>query len=221
LLWLHRRIRVQLWRGCCINQHSLKQALIIFARNPIRGKVKTRLAATLGEDKALSIYQSLLEHTVQITHQLPCDRYVFYADGISLNDHWLSDVYRKENQVGADLGARMHHAFDTLFQRSYEQVLIIGTDCFELTPEILENAFTILRKHEVVIGPSVDGGYYLLGMRQLYPFLFEEKAWSTNTVYNSTIQQLEMHQISYDTLPILNDIDTEEDRKEYNSKYHR
>ncbi len=199
----------------------MKQALIIFARNPIRGKVKTRLAATLGEDKALSIYQSLLEHTVQITRELPCDRYVFYADGISLNDHWLNDVYRKENQVGADLGDRMHHAFDTLLHRSYEQVLIIGTDCFELTPDILENAFTILRKHDVVIGPSVDGGYYLLGMRQLYSFLFEEKAWSTNTVYNSTIQQLEMHQISYDTLPILNDIDTEEDWKEYNSKYHR
>lgn len=199
----------------------MKQALIIFARNPIRGKVKTRLAATLGEDKALSIYQSLLEHTVQITHQLPCDRYVFYADGISLNDHWSDDKYFKKSQAGENLGARMLDAFHTLFQESYEQVLIIGTDCFELTQDILENAFTILKKHEVVIGPSFDGGYYLLGMRQLYPFLFEEIAWSTNTVYSSTIQQLEMHKISYDTLPILNDIDTEEDWKEYNSKYHR
>lgn len=196
----------------------MKQALIIFARNPIRGKVKTRLAATMGEEKALSIYCTLLEHTVKITQQLLCDRYVFFADGISLNDHWPDDVYLKRNQVDGDLGARMHHAFDTLFQESYDQLIIIGTDCFELTEDILQHAFTALQKHEVVIGPSADGGYYLLGMRQFYPFLFEEKTWSTDTVYSSTIHQLEMHQISYKPLPTLNDIDTEEDWKQHLSK---
>lgn len=193
----------------------MKQALIIFARNPIRGKVKTRLAATMGEDKALSIYQSLLEQTVQITRELPCDRYVFYADGISLNDHWLDDVYLKRKQSGEDLGARMYHAFDTLFQESYEQVLIIGTDCFELTTDTIQKAFTFLNNHQVVIGPSSDGGYYLLGMRQFFPFLFEGIAWSTDTVYSSTIQQLEQHKISYHILPVLNDIDTEDDWKQH------
>ncbi len=193
----------------------MKQALIIFARNPIRGKVKTRLAATLGEDKALSIYQSLLEHTFQITRSLPCDRYVFYADGISLNDHWPDDVYLKRNQAGEDLGARMLHAFHTLFQESYEQILIIGTDCFELTADGIQKAFNVLNNHQVVIGPSADGGYYLLGMRQCFPFLFEGIAWSTDTVYNKTIQQLELHKISYNLLPVLNDIDTEDDWKQH------
>lgn len=196
----------------------MKQALIIFARNPIRGKVKTRLAATMGEEKALSIYCTLLEHTVKITQQLFCDRYVFYADGISLNDHWLDNVYVKRNQADGDLGTRMHHAFDTLFQESYDQIIIIGTDCFELTEDILQHAFTALQNYETVIGPSADGGYYLLGMRQFYPFLFEEKTWSSDTVYSSTIEQLEMHQISYKQLPILNDIDTEEDWKQHLSK---
>lgn len=193
----------------------MKQALIIFARNPVRGKVKTRLAATMGDDKALSIYQSLLEYTVQITQQLPCDRYVFYADGISNNDVWSDDLYLKKNQEGNDLGQRMLHAFDTLFQQGYQKIIIIGTDCFELSSTILLDAFTALDEKEVVIGPSEDGGYYLLGIRQFFPFLFEEKAWSTNTVYSSTVQQLAIQNIRYDTLPILNDIDTEDDWKQY------
>lgn len=193
----------------------MKQALIIFARNPVRGKVKTRLAATMGDDKALSIYQSLLEHTVQITQQLPCDRYVFYADGISKNDVWPDDLYLKKNQEGKDLGQRMLHAFDTLFQQGYQKIIIIGTDCFELSSFILLDAFTALDEKEVVIGPSEDGGYYLLGMRQFFPFLFEEKAWSTDSVYSSTVQQLVIQNIRYEILPILNDIDTEDDWKQY------
>lgn len=193
----------------------MKQALIIFARNPVRGKVKTRLAATMGDDKALSIYQSLLEHTVQITQQLPCDPYVFYADGISLNDIWSDDRYLKKNQEGKDLGQRMLHAFDTLFQQGYQKIIIIGTDCFELSSSILLDAFTVLDEKQVVIGPSEDGGYYLLGMRHFFPFLFEEKAWSTDTVCSSTIQQLEIQNICYEILPILNDIDTEDDLKQY------
>lgn len=193
----------------------MKEALIIFARNPVRGKVKTRLAATMGDDKALSIYQSLLEHTVQITQRLPCDRYVFYADGISKNDVWSDDLYLKKNQEGNDLGQRMLHAFDTLFQQGYRKIIIIGTDCFELSSSILLDAFTALDEKQVVIGPSEDGGYYLLGMRQFFPFLFEEKAWSTDSVYSSTVQQLAMQNISYDLLPVLNDIDTEDDWKQH------
>lgn len=199
----------------------MKQALIIFARNPVRGKVKTRLAATMGDNKALSIYQSLLEHTVQITQQLACDLYVFYADGILFNDIWSDEVYLKKNQVGNDLGQRMHHAFDFLFEKGYQKIIIIGTDCFELSSSILLDAFTVLNTNEVVIGPSEDGGYYLLGMRQFFPFLFEEKAWSTDTVYNSTIQQLKMHKISYGILPILNDIDTEDDWNQHFAKSQR
>ncbi|MBL0883948.1 MAG: TIGR04282 family arsenosugar biosynthesis glycosyltransferase, partial [Chitinophagaceae bacterium] len=168
--------------------------------------------------KALSIYQSLLKHTVQITEQVPCNLYVFYADGISSNDVWPDDIYLKRNQTGEDLGARMYHAFDTLFQESYEQVLIIGTDCFELTADTIQIAFTALHNHQVVIGPSADGGYYLLGMRQFFPFLFEGIAWSTDAVYNKTIQQLALHKISYHTLPILNDIDTEDDWNQHYSK---
>ncbi len=199
----------------------MKQALIIFARNPVRGKVKTRLAATMGDDKALSIYQSLLQHTVQITQQLAYDLYVFYADGILFNDIWSDEVYLKKNQVGNDLGQRMHHAFDSLFEKGYQKIIIIGTDCFELSSSILLDAFTVLNTNEIVIGPSEDGGYYLLGMRQFFPFLFEGKAWSTDTVYNSTIQQLKMHKISYGILPILNDIDTEDDWNQHFAKSQR
>ena len=109
----------------------------------------------------------------------------------------------------------MLHAFDTLFQQGYQKIIIIGTDCFELSSFILLDAFTALDEKEVVIGPSEDGGYYLLGMRQFFPFLFEEKAWSTDSVYSSTVQQLVIQNIRYEILPILNDIDTEDDWKQY------
>jgi rSAM/selenodomain-associated transferase 1 len=199
----------------------LKEALIIFARNPVLGKVKTRLAATMGDYKALSIYQSLLEYTAKITKELPCDLFVFYADGISLNDHWSDDVYQKMIQEGNDLGSRMNHAFNILFQQPYKRVLIIGTDCFELTSSIIKDAFKALDKHEVVIGPSADGGYYLLGMKQFYPFLFEEIAWSTDNVYRSTITKLVTNKISYQALTLLNDIDTEDDWNQYLTNSHR
>jgi len=199
----------------------LKEALIIFTRNPLLGKVKTRLAATMGDDKALSIYQSLLEYTAKITKELPCDLFVFYADDIFLNDHWSDDVYLKMIQEGKDLGSRMNHAFNILFQRSYKKVVIIGTDCFELTSSIIQDAFTALNEHEVVIGPSVDGGYYLLGMKQCHSFLFEEIAWSTDSVYRSTITKLVTNKISYQALTLLNDIDTEDDWNQYIANSHR
>lgn len=199
----------------------LKEALIIFARNPVLGKVKTRLAATMGDEKALSIYQSLLQHTATITAQLDCDCFVFYADDISFNDVWSDKVYHKKKQEGEDLGKRMCNAFDTLFQKEYKKVLIIGTDCFELSAEIILDAFIGLEENEVIIGPSADGGYYLLGMRERYPFLFENIAWSTETVYSSTITELLTHKISYQTLPQLNDIDTEGDWNQYLASRHR
>lgn len=194
---------------------GLENALLIFARNPIEGKVKTRLAATLGNDKALRIYLELLAHTSSITQSVDCDRFVFYSDGVTKNDLWNDQAFFKQEQYGDDLGERMLNAFDTVFKLGYKRVIIIGTDCFELTSQLINQAFDGLKKHSVVIGPSFDGGYYLLGMNQLHAALFVGKEWSTDSVYTSTIHDLSNQQISYHQLPTLSDIDTEADWNHY------
>lgn len=189
--------------------------MIIFARNPIEGKVKTRLAATLGKEKALGIYLELLAHTASITQSVACDRFVFYADGITKNDVWDDQTFFKQEQHGDDLGERMSNAFNTVFKLGYKRAIIIGTDCFELTSQLIDQAFDRLTAYSVVIGPSFDGGYYLLGMDQLHAALFVGKAWSTDSVYTSTLQDLSNQHISFHQLPTLSDIDTEADWNHY------
>jgi rSAM/selenodomain-associated transferase 1 len=192
----------------------LKAAVIIFARNPVPGKVKTRIAQTMGDEKALSIYKELLQHTMNETKQLAVDKYVFYADYINANDVWDNIIYKKELQQGDELGERMKNAFEALFAAGYERVVIIGTDCYERG---LAEAFELLLQRELVIGPSHDGGYYLLGMTKLFDPLFKCKNWSTETVYKQTLEDIQQLKISYKQLPVLSDIDTAEDWINYHT----
>ena len=155
-----------------LNTHK---ALIIFTRNPEIGKVKTRLAKTIGDLAALKVYRKLLEHTLHITRPLEVDKFVFYSEQIQENDHWDAATYSKELQNGVDLGERMHHAFELLFSRGYRQIVIVGSDIFELTTTGIQEAFTHLDSTNYVVGPALDGGYYLLGMNALKNKLFENK----------------------------------------------
>ena len=197
---------------------DLKQVLIIFVRNPVFGKVKTRLAKTIGDEQALSIYKELLRHTHDITQTLACDKYVFYADGITLDDIWENDIYKKQVQTGNDLGIRMHTAFDILFSKGYQHICIIGSDCYELTTAIIQQAFNSLPQYNTVIGPSADGGYYLLGLSRMQLSLFTNIAWSTDKVLAQTIDTCIVEDRSHVLLPILHDIDNEEDWIQYQTK---
>ncbi len=189
----------------------MKQALIIFTKNPEAGKVKTRLAATMGNEAALAVYHQLLLHTVSVTEDLPVDKFVFYSNYIEQEDMWDNTLYFKEMQQGFDLGERMKYAFDVTFQNGYDKIIIIGTDCPDLNAGIIMNAFAYLKSHDAVIGPAEDGGYYLLGMKQLYSELFEDINWSTNTVLNETQMKCTALQLDYCLLPVLKDIDEEKD----------
>ena len=186
-------------------------ALIIFIRNPVLGKVKTRLAREIGEEQALKIYKHLLDHTRSITTMLPVDKFVFYEDFINQADAWKMPSYQKKMQSGDSLGMRMENAFADLFGMGYQQVMIIGSDCLELTSAHLLEAFDRLRQHEVVIGPALDGGYYLLGMTNLLPDIFRNKRWSTDQVFQDTLTDLQRLQIDYKLFPVLSDIDTKSD----------
>lgn len=188
-----------------------KSVLLIFVKNPQKGKVKTRLAEAVGEEKALQVYYRLLGITRKITASLDCDREVWYSHDIDDEDLWASGGYEKRLQTGDDLGERMRVAFRDVFAGGYEKAVIIGSDCAELTQEIIENAFRALDDHQVVIGPSRDGGYYLLGMTAFWPDLFSGITWSTPTVYQQTRARIENLGLSLQLLPTLNDIDTEQD----------
>jgi len=188
--------------------------LLLFVRNPELGKVKTRLAASVGPETALEVYLHLLQHTKQVTQDLPVEKLVYYAGGVQEQDVCHNSRYKKREQAEGDLGARMQAAFADAFLEGYTSVVIIGSDCLQLTPEIIMRAYKELETHEVVIGPALDGGYYLLGMNCLYPQLFQNKHWSTERVFAETIQDLQQLHLSYALLPRLSDVDQVEDLDE-------
>lgn len=182
--------------------------LLIFTKNPIKGKVKTRLAKNIGDTKALEVYRYLLKHTRAVTSLLEADKAVFYADFVDMADDWGNETYTKFVQEGKDLGERMKNAFAQSFAQGYQHVVIIGSDCAQITQAIISEAFEALKTHDVAIGSAKDGGYYLLGMNTLYAEVFENKPWSTSQVFAQTLKDFENAQASVFQLPQLSDIDT-------------
>lgn len=192
-----------------INQLNI--ALIIFVRHPELGKVKTRLAKVIGNEKTLQVYQLLIGHTHQVTISLNCRKFVYYADQVIEHDLWTFPGYTKRQQFGADLGERMSNAFRELFDQGFKRVLIIGSDCYQLKTELLEEAFNNLASHDVVIGPTFDGGYYLLGMTQFFPEVFKGVNWSTDQVSKQTLTIINERNLSFALLEQLSDVDEASD----------
>ena len=189
----------------------MKKSLLIFVKNPIKGKVKTRLAATIGDQAALEIYNELLMYTENCTRAVFAHKTVYYSDFLGAGDMWSEEIYDKSTQTGDDLGERMANAFDDAFAKGTEQVAIIGSDCFEITAEIIEDAFNQLAYHDVVIGPALDGGYYLLALKSPCKELFKNIDWSTNKVFSQTLEICRKLGLETKTLKVLSDIDNESD----------
>ena len=186
-----------------------KNLIIVFVRTPELGKVKTRLAKSIGDVSALTIYKLLLKHTETVLHDLSFDKVVYYSEKVEENDFWEARLFEKKLQKGADLGERMQHAFETAFEKGYQKVLIIGSDLFDLKSIHITTAFEALENHDLTIGPSLDGGYYLLGMKELYPAVFKNKKWGTDSILGNTLKDLQQQNVKL--LEALNDIDTFED----------
>ena len=189
-------------------------ALLIFIKNIEKGKVKTRLAATVGDDKALEIYQALLGHTRKIAMATDAERYLFYSQFIEEKDEWSDKYFQKLVQIDGDLGEKMAEGFRHAFEK-HPKVVIVGSDCASLTEEIVADAFLVLEDKDFVIGPAIDGGYYLIGMRQFSPAVFQNIEWSTAAVFPDTIAKIEAMGKTYGLLPTLSDIDFEEDWNKY------
>ena len=188
-----------------------KPLLLVFCKNPKLGKVKTRLAKTIGDEKALLIYKELLKKTASVLKELEVDIHLYYSDKIEENDLFSAMANQKKKQAGEQLGERMANAFQESFI-SYDKVVIIGTDLWTLETQDIHNAFQALEKQAAVIGPSKDGGYYLLGLNQFFPELFKQKEWGTDKVLSSTLADL--NHINYHLLKEKNDVDTFSDLEE-------
>lgn len=195
-----------------------KNLLMIFTRNPELGKCKTRLAATIGDQAALEVYQLLLAHTVSITKNLEVTKEVHYSARIGEDDIWNQTIYNKKQQKGKDLGIRMYNAFQNGFNAGYTNIIIIGSDMYDLTQRDIENAFNALKTNDYVVGPAEDGGYYLLGMKKLNSTVFQNKSWGTNTVLQNTLNDLQLTNVKL--LEERNDVDYYEDIKDISVFQH-
>jgi uncharacterized protein len=198
----------------------MENAVIVFIKNPTLGKVKTRLAKTIGDEKALEIYKLLIKKTFEICQEANQPTFVFYADEIIENDLWQGKkIIKKLQNSNPDLGIRMHSAFQEVFALGFSNVLIIGSDIFEITSEFINRGFECLAKKDAIIGLAYDGGYYELGLTKQtlnsHPYildtLFLKKTWSHDKVGSEALATLKAHKLAFEYLPKLRDIDTLED----------
>lgn len=190
-----------------------KNLLLIFVKNPEKGSVKTRLAETVGDEKACQTYRKLLDYTIEVAGQVKAKKQIWYSSFIDDSDGLGGAGFEKKLQQGSNLGERMAGAFKQGVEEGFKKILIIGSDCPGISAEIIENGFDRLNQYDVVIGPSEDGGYYLIGSKEFIPQIFIKIPWSTENVFPETIRILQNKSLSYSQLPALNDIDTEEDLK--------
>jgi uncharacterized protein len=189
--------------------------VLVFVRGPERGRVKTRLAADIGDDAALAVYQRLGRHTVDAARALGsavrvrvCHTPDGAGDAVAA---WLGGGVEYRGQGEGDLGGRMARAFADAFAGGAERVLIVGSDLPDLTPGLLRDAIAKLDAHPAVLGPARDGGYYLLGLRQPMPSIFRNVPWSTDRVLEVTLERFAAAGIEPAMLPELADVDTADD----------
>ena len=189
----------------------MNTALIIFVKNPELGKVKTRLAKTMGDDAALDVYIQLLKHTSIVAKECQAQGLVFFSSTLPSNDpHWPKDHFQYFLQNDGNLGDRIQAAFKMAFEH-FEKVIIVGSDCPGINEELIHQADKVLEENNAVIGPAEDGGYYLLGLKKFHSSLFENITWSEETVFEETIAAIQKLEWKYEILETLSDVDYEED----------
>lgn len=203
---------------------DLKKALVIFGKEPKDGRVKTRLARDLPVSFVTKLYKAFLKDIFNLARNVKCqERFLFYA-GSSAHIPFLkrySRGFQLKRQVGPNLGKRMYQAFVHCDKKKYDQTIIIGSDCLDIAPKDIEKAFKQLLKHDCVIGPSKDGGYYLIGLKRPTKKIFEGIPWSTENVLASTLRKAHQNRLSVYLLPPKEDIDTMKSLKKFAKKIDR
>jgi rSAM/selenodomain-associated transferase 1 len=199
-------------------------AIIVFTRFPVEGKVKTRLAKNVGNKFAVSFFRACAEHTFKEllkVKEMGSDLFLFCSveNEIEQLMKWAGNNFKYYSQQGSNLGIKMYNAFNTVFKKGYKKAIIIGTDAPDISTNIMQSAISALDNYSVVIGPANDGGYYLLGFKSKLIDLFSGIEWSTDSVFDNTIEKLNNSEINYFMLDELTDIDTVEDLQYWRKHY--
>ena len=190
----------------------MAEHLLILARHPVLGQAKTRLAAAIGPEAALHVYRELLARTRAAADGVAATKTVWLAGDAPAGDAFAGWAgYAQRPQPAGGLGPRLHRAFAAAFAAGATAAVAIGTDCPELTAGHLADAFRRLATHDVVVGPALDGGYYLLGTKALVPDFFINKPWSTAAVLAATLADADRLGLRVARLPALADVDTAAD----------
>ena len=186
-------------------------ALIIIAKYPEEKNVKTRLKGSMPDEKRLDLYVSMLENTLNKLKSVPgVDTFIAYAPETGKD-------YFKRFGVGlillpeGDLGVRMFHSFREVFKAGYHRAALVGADIPDLSSTIILKAFALLSLNDIVYGPAVDGGYYLVGMRKLIKEIFEDVPWSSDQTLNRSIEKARQSGYSLALTETLSDVDTIDD----------
>jgi len=194
-----------------------KNCLLLFVKSPIKGQVKTRLAAEKGEDFTVELYKCFVEDMIYLIDNLDVHlKLCFYPPHTRLNfSEWLGEQYCYSPQVGDDLGERLRNAFGNAFNEGFSNIVAMGSDSPDLPIHYLKESYEALAKHDTVIGPANDGGYYLIGFSKegFIPEVFENIAWSTDSVFEQTVSILKRNERKIFLLPLWYDVDTTTDLK--------
>jgi len=198
------------------------RCLLFFVKYPEKGKVKSRLAAVIGDDSAAGVYKNLVAQMLSTVKEGSFPLYIcfFPKNAQKPIKNWLGREYRYIPQNGKDLGERMRNGFIDGFAMGYKRVVLIGSDIPDLPMKSIEEAFKSLKEMDAVIGPAYDGGYYLIGFKDktFSPQVFEGIAWETKNVFDETMKKLKRFRRTVHTLPYQRDIDTVDDLKHLKDK---
>jgi len=199
----------------------MKRGLIVFAKEPLPGRVKSRLAATIGDIAAAELYQAMLRDVLNLSRKLTGVETVVYWDCPEQTLPLLAERFgcRSRRQPAGDLGVRMQAAFAEMFD-DHEICCIIGSDTPDLPLAYVQEAFDLLAAEtsDTVFGPSADGGYYLLGLRRVIPQLFTAIDWSTDLVLRQSMAAAASAGCRATLLPEWHDIDTHADLEAFGKR---
>jgi hypothetical protein len=190
---------------------KMRRALVIFTKLPVRGQVKTRLASAVSEELAAELQRRFLLDILSIAKQGNWEAIISYAPESSNLKSLIKTPIHCIPQKGSSLGGRMGNAFRAAFNEGYHPVVMIGTDIPTLPLHFLTAAFKALKDRDVVLGPSVDGGYYLIGMHCFHEEIFRGVEWSTPRVLHQTVRRIKQEKLKLACLDVWYDVDTLED----------
>ena len=202
----------------------MSSIIIVLAKAPILGEVKTRIGKKIGMERSKWIYEQLLSHTSNVTKKTKIMTVLFKNKNNEKLENLFKHSVKSKLQLGENLGEKMENAFHWAFKKKYKKIILIGADLWTLNEKIIIDSFKLLDKFNLVIGPSYDGGYFLIGMKKPNENIFKNIPWSTNNVLEKTISKMKTRKISF--LEITKDIDSFSDLKsnlsllkKYNKKF--